>query len=75
METQFLLSDQVYAKAKIPPTNKVCLWLGVSCYCNSENFFNKLSFNGEGQVVIAIVKHSLTKKVCLWLVVSFYSKS
>jgi hypothetical protein len=30
IETQFLLSDQVYAKAKIPPTNKVCLWLGVS---------------------------------------------
>ncbi|XP_071136414.1 prefoldin subunit 3-like [Mytilus edulis] len=30
METQFLLSDQVYAKAKIPPTNKVCLWLGAN---------------------------------------------
>ena len=23
METQFLLSDQVYAKAKVPPTEKV----------------------------------------------------
>lgn len=30
METQFLLSDQVYMKALIAPTNKVCLWLGVS---------------------------------------------
>lgn len=30
IETQFLLSDQVYAKAKIPPTNKVCLWLGAN---------------------------------------------
>ena len=29
-ETQFLLSDQVYMKASIPPTDKVCLWLGVS---------------------------------------------
>ena len=30
METQFLLSDQVYAKAVIPPTDKVCLWLGAN---------------------------------------------
>merc|ERR1712050_630655 len=30
METQFLLSDQVYAKATIPPTDKVCLWLGAN---------------------------------------------
>ncbi|XP_023211641.1 prefoldin subunit 3-like [Centruroides sculpturatus] len=30
VETQFLLSDQVYVKAKIPPTETVCLWLGVS---------------------------------------------
>jgi len=29
-ETQFLLSDQVYMKSRIPPTDKVCLWLGVS---------------------------------------------
>lgn len=29
-ETQFLLSDQVYAKATIPPTDKVCLWLGAN---------------------------------------------
>lgn len=29
-ETQFLLSDQVYAKATIPPTEKVCLWLGAN---------------------------------------------
>uniref|UniRef100_T1IY44 Prefoldin subunit 3 n=1 Tax=Strigamia maritima TaxID=126957 RepID=T1IY44_STRMM len=30
LETQFLLSDQVYVKAKIPPTDKVCLWLGAN---------------------------------------------
>lgn len=30
METRFLLSDQVYAKARIPPTENVNLWLGVS---------------------------------------------
>lgn len=29
-ETQFLLSDQVYAKAVIPPTSTVCLWLGAN---------------------------------------------
>ncbi|TRY70813.1 hypothetical protein TCAL_10004 [Tigriopus californicus] len=29
-ESQFLLSDQVYAKAVIPPTDKVCLWLGAN---------------------------------------------
>ncbi|GAB1607668.1 prefoldin subunit 3-like [Argonauta hians] len=29
-ETQFLLSDLLYAKAKIPPTDKVCLWLGAN---------------------------------------------
>ncbi|XP_071497407.1 prefoldin subunit 3-like [Diadema antillarum] len=30
LSTQFLLSDQVYAKASILPTNKVCLWLGAN---------------------------------------------
>ncbi|XP_013403501.1 prefoldin subunit 3 [Lingula anatina] len=30
LETRFLLSDQLYAKAKIPPTDKVCLWLGAN---------------------------------------------
>lgn len=30
MDTQFLLNDQVYAKATIPPTDKVCLWLGAN---------------------------------------------
>lgn len=30
METQFVLSDQVYAKAIIAPTDKVCLWLGAN---------------------------------------------
>ncbi|KAA0197369.1 hypothetical protein HAZT_HAZT007724 [Hyalella azteca] len=30
LETRFLLSDQVYVKAKIPPSNKVCLWLGAN---------------------------------------------
>lgn len=25
METQFLLSEQVYVRAKVPPTDKVCL--------------------------------------------------
>ncbi|XP_064095689.1 prefoldin subunit 3-like [Macrobrachium nipponense] len=30
IETNFLLSDQVYMKAKIPPTDRVCLWLGAN---------------------------------------------
>lgn len=30
LETQFLLSEQVYAKAVIPVTDKVCLWLGAN---------------------------------------------
>lgn len=30
--TQFCLSEQIYMKAAIPPTDKVCLWLGVSEY-------------------------------------------
>jgi len=29
-ETKFLLSDSVYASAMIPPTDKVCLWLGAN---------------------------------------------
>ncbi|XP_012940254.1 prefoldin subunit 3 [Aplysia californica] len=28
--TRFLLSDNVYAKAVVPPTEKVCLWLGAN---------------------------------------------
>ncbi|CAG4930826.1 prefoldin subunit 3 [Colias croceus] len=30
VETQFLLSDQVFVKADIPPTENVCLWLGAN---------------------------------------------
>lgn len=30
INSHFLLSDQVYAKANIPPTDKVCLWLGAN---------------------------------------------
>ncbi|KAK7494519.1 hypothetical protein BaRGS_00014172, partial [Batillaria attramentaria] len=30
LESRFLLSDHLYAKAKIPPTDKVCLWLGAN---------------------------------------------
>ncbi|XP_012264248.2 prefoldin subunit 3 [Athalia rosae] len=30
LETQFLLSEQVFARATVPPTNKVCLWLGAN---------------------------------------------
>ncbi|XP_070295596.1 prefoldin subunit 3-like [Salvelinus sp. IW2-2015] len=33
METHFLLADNVYCKASVPPTDKVCLWLGVGKYC------------------------------------------
>ncbi|BFZ25314.1 hypothetical protein BsWGS_28353 [Bradybaena similaris] len=30
LSTRFLLSDNVYAKATVPPTEKVCLWLGAN---------------------------------------------
>ncbi|XP_042224369.1 prefoldin subunit 3-like [Homarus americanus] len=30
IETRYLLSDQVYMKANIPPTDRVCLWLGAN---------------------------------------------
>nr|ACO11665.1 Prefoldin subunit 3 [Caligus rogercresseyi] len=30
METRYLFSEMVYAKAVIPPTEKVCLWLGAN---------------------------------------------
>jgi len=30
LSTRFLLSDNVYAKAVVPPTEKVCLWLGAN---------------------------------------------
>ncbi|XP_075690460.1 prefoldin subunit 3 [Rhinoderma darwinii] len=30
METRFLLADNVYCKASVPPTDKVCLWLGAN---------------------------------------------
>lgn len=29
-DTEFLLSEQVFAKARIPPTDTVCLWLGAN---------------------------------------------
>ncbi|XP_028413755.1 prefoldin subunit 3-like [Dendronephthya gigantea] len=30
LNTQFLLSDQIYLNASVPPTDKVCLWLGAN---------------------------------------------
>ncbi|KAL7979978.1 hypothetical protein Chor_004447 [Crotalus horridus] len=30
MKTRFLLADNVYCKASVPPTDKVCLWLGAN---------------------------------------------
>ena len=30
LKMHFQLADNLYAKAKVPPTEKVCLWLGVS---------------------------------------------
>ncbi|XP_022653442.1 prefoldin subunit 3-like isoform X2 [Varroa jacobsoni] len=30
IQTTFLLSDDVYAKARVPPTENVCLWLGAN---------------------------------------------
>ena len=30
LNTQFMLADNLYVKAKVPPTQKVGLWLGVS---------------------------------------------
>lgn len=30
IETQFLMSSQLYSKAKIPPTDKIYLWLGAN---------------------------------------------
>jgi len=30
IESHFLISDQAYSKATIPPTDKVCLWLGAN---------------------------------------------
>lgn len=40
METHFLLADNVYCKASVPPTEKVCLWLGVSIL--SEHFISRI---------------------------------
>ncbi|KAJ9582509.1 hypothetical protein L9F63_003202 [Diploptera punctata] len=30
IESQFMLSEQVYVKAVVPPTDRVCLWLGAN---------------------------------------------
>jgi hypothetical protein len=30
LQTHFLVSEQLYTQALIPPTKTVCLWLGVS---------------------------------------------
>ena len=39
IETDFILSHNLYAKAEVPPTDKVCLWLGANVmleYSNEE---------------------------------------
>lgn len=51
METHFLLADNVYCKALVPPTNKVCLWLGVSyllvCSLSSQNHVWEQLYGGR----------------------------
>ncbi|XP_064628039.1 prefoldin subunit 3-like [Lineus longissimus] len=48
-ETRFLLSEVLYAKASVPPTEKVCLWLGANVMLeyNLEDAENLLSKNLE----------------------------
>ncbi|KAL7646504.1 UNVERIFIED_CONTAM: hypothetical protein RMT77_001755 [Armadillidium vulgare] len=46
IETHYMLSDQVYMKAGIPPTDKVCLWLGANvmleyCLDDAESLLSK----------------------------------
>ena len=36
IETLYELADLVNVKAVVPPSNKVCLWLGVSNIDNNE---------------------------------------
>lgn len=50
-ETQFLLSDQVYMKAIVPPTDKVCLWLGVSI-SYAHLLFQSTNTNNNGSLQI-----------------------
>jgi hypothetical protein len=38
-----MLADTLYTKAKVPPTNNVCLWLGVSKFV-SIIYWNVLLF-------------------------------
>ncbi|XP_074863571.1 prefoldin subunit 3 isoform X1 [Carettochelys insculpta] len=39
METRFLLADNLYCKASVPPTDKVCLWLGLLDLSNALGTF------------------------------------
>lgn len=62
LETQFLLSDQVYMKALISPTNKVCLWLGANVMLEYtlEDAKNLLSKNIEqAKKNLGYVEHDL----------------
>jgi hypothetical protein len=43
IETQFLLSDLLYSRAIIEPTDRVCLWLGVNA--TYTNFFFSHTFS------------------------------
>lgn len=47
LKTDFLLSDDVYAKAHIQGTDNVYLWLGVSIYFYfiKYQYYNKLKLN------------------------------
>lgn len=52
LKTDFLLSDDVYAKAHIQGTDNVYLWLGVR-----DNFYqyNFCSINNKNNLIIALL--------------------
>ncbi|KAJ8716697.1 hypothetical protein PYW07_003324 [Mythimna separata] len=62
METKFLLSDQVFVKATIPPTEKVYLWLGANVMLEYtlDDAENLLSSNmATASKNLACVEHDL----------------
>lgn len=47
IETTFELNDTLYAKATIPPTDEVYLWLGVSRHCRTKRGNEKMHANSS----------------------------
>lgn len=85
INTHFLMSSQVYSRARIPPTDSVCLWLGANVLLEcpldeakallTKNFDTSMCNLKQIEVDLEFLKDQITtSEVNLARLINWYSK-